>query len=86
MLHIICVAQWGLVAVDPWQHTLGYVVWFYTVSHPLMQPPFEGAHAPPPRSTNHEIIIEKDHARDRHSTLHTIHDYVNMVNGVFCDG
>jgi len=33
MIHIIHEVEQSPVAMDPWQHTLGYTVWFYMISH-----------------------------------------------------
>jgi len=39
MIHIIPQAPWSAMVADPWQYTLGYMSWFFRVSHPLLTPP-----------------------------------------------
>jgi hypothetical protein len=46
---------------NSWDNELGYIAWFYSVSHPKLWPPVEGG---PPRPANVEVLIEGDDARN----------------------
>ncbi|XP_045801574.1 uncharacterized protein LOC123895344 [Trifolium pratense] len=52
----------GRPVTSPWDTELGYMSWFYRVSHPVMRP----VQAPesPPRPPNLEVLIEAAEARN----------------------
>jgi hypothetical protein len=86
VIHVILLAKRGPVAVDSWQTETGYTIWLYRVSHLLMIPPTEVVELPPPRPPNEDVIIEKDHVRDRPIILHIIWTVCAMAKEQVCDG
>jgi hypothetical protein len=69
MIHVILLADWGLVATDPCHTRMRYIYWFYCVVHLVMTHMADVFEEPPPRPPNQEVIIEEEYARERPDTL-----------------
>ncbi|KAK2362470.1 hypothetical protein QL285_087533 [Trifolium repens] len=71
MLHI------GQVVTNPWVCKVGYIAWFYRVSHPIMRPVI--AEQQPPRPPNLEVLIEEQAINNLADTWEICQDVIKEV-------
>ena len=85
MVHVIPLAEWGVVATDPWRTIGRYLTWFFHVSHPVMIAPVEVVELLPPRFPNKEVIIEK-YAGECPNTLQIMQNVYDIMKEALHDG
>jgi hypothetical protein len=53
----------GEMVVNRWDHSPGYIAWYYKVSHPKVVPP-QVPNADPPRPADLEFVMETQAVND----------------------
>jgi hypothetical protein len=86
-LHVLSQQERGDMVPDDesWSHSRGYMRWFCTVSHPIVNlpttiPDYTADAHPRPVSPYEEVIVEQQWARHAPDPLQIIHDVKGIVD------